>query len=82
MNNEKIISELYYNPLTGLQSTNKLYSKLKDKGIKYSEIKDFVLKQQTNQIFKHTKPIHHYFPIVSKHKNEIFQCDLVDISHI
>ena len=73
MNNDKIISELYYNPLTGLQSTNKLYSKLKDKGIKYSEIKDFVLKQQTNQIFKQSKRIHNCFPIVAKNKNEIFQ---------
>ena len=47
-----IIKDTYYDPSTGLQSAKKLFEKLKNKGVKMHEIKDFISKQETHQLNK------------------------------
>ena len=74
------IRKIYENPETGLYSAEKLYKKLKDKGISLKDIKDFLKSQETHQIHLQTTKPHHYFPIYSKSKNDIWQLDLMDVS--
>ena len=38
--------------------------------------------QETTQLFKRPKKIRNYFPMYAKHKNEILQMDLMDVSDI
>ena len=78
----ELIKETFYNRSTGFQSANKLYQKLKSHGITLQQIKTFLNKQETQQLHKHPFKIKHYFPIVAKYENEIFQIDLVDVSDI
>ena len=44
MNKEQIIKELFEDPALGLQSADKLFLKLRNKGITKQEIKDFFSK--------------------------------------
>ena len=45
------------------------------------QVKDFIQKQETHQLFK-TPKIVNFFPIYASHRNEIFQVDLMDISNL
>lgn len=78
----KLIHDTYYSPVHGLQSAAKLYDKLKHKGVKLKDIKAFIANQETYQLNKQATKINHYFPIVAKEENEIFQVDLADMSDI
>ena len=44
-------------------------------------IKDFLKKQETQQIYLKTTPIN-YFPIYSNGKNHIWQLDLMDVQNM
>ena len=79
--NEKLIKVLFYSP-TGATSVNKLYQKLKHRGITRKEIQEFIDKQESHQIFKKPNTKINYFPIYANHKNEIFQIDIIDLSDI
>ena len=72
MNAEEIIREAFYDPELGLQSVDKLYYKLKTKGITKKQITEFLKKQEVQQIHKNFKPITKFFPIYAQHKNEIW----------
>jgi len=78
----QLIKDTSYDPSSGFQSANKLYQKLKSHGITLQQIKTFLNKQETQQLHKQPIKIKHYFPIVAKYENEIFQIDLVDVSDI
>ena len=82
MDNEKLLHETYYNPTTGLISANKLYQKLKDQGITLKQIKDFLEKQETSQLFKPVVKNKVFFPIVAYEPNEMIQCDVMDMSNV
>jgi IS30 family transposase len=78
-----ILNETYYDPSTGLYSTvEKLYQKLKSRGITRPMIKDFIQKQENYQIHTTKKRITHYNPIKANHQNDIWQVDLMDMSDI
>ena len=77
--NENLLMYLYYSPSVGATSIKKLYERVKERGITMQEVKDFISKQATNQVFKQMKRPHRYFPIVAKYKHEILQIDLVSI---
>ena len=47
-----MIYNAYYDPKTGFQSGEKLYRKLKDKGITRNQIKDFINNQEVHQLHK------------------------------
>ena len=80
--NEKLLEILFYSPNTQFTSIKSLHDQVKKRGITYNEVKEFVQKQEATQLFKRQKKIKHYFPIVSKHKYEIMQTDIIDISDI
>ena len=82
MNAEEIIREAFYDPEFGLQSVDKLYYKLKTKGITKKQITEFLKKQEVQQMHKNFKPIKKFFPIYAQHKNEIWQTDLLDLSNL
>lgn len=76
---ETLMQKLYYNPNTQLTSIKSLYNAVKQKGIKYDEVKEFIQSQESNQLFKKQKRINNYFPIAAKHRFEILQTDLVSM---
>ena len=80
--NEQLLQILFYSPNTQFTSIKSLYDQVKKRGITYNEVKEFVQKQEATQLFKRQKKIKHYFPIVAKHKFEIMQLDLIDMSDI
>ena len=80
--NEKLMQILYYSPNTQFTSIRSLYNELKNRGVKYQEVKEFVQKQESNQLFRKQKRIKNYFPIAASYKFEIIQLDLVDFSDI
>ena len=82
MNKETLLKESFYSPETGLVSSEKLFKKLKDKGITRKELQEFINKQESYQLHKQPPKVHHYFPIVSDYVNEIIQVDLADFSDI
>ena len=52
--NENLLKILYYSPSpTG--SVKQLYEKLKNKGVTYAQVKNWVEQQETHQLFKKTK---------------------------
>ena len=79
---DKIMFTKYYNPSGQYTSIRNLYDAVKKEGITLKDVKEFIQKQETTQVFKKPKQIKHYFPIVAKHKYEILQIDLVDMSDI
>ena len=80
--NEKLMQVYYYSPKQQYTSIKNVYKLLKHRGIKYDEVKDYIQKQESHQLFKKQKRIKNYFPIVAKHTNEIWQMDLIDMSDI
>ena len=79
---EILLSNLFYSKNTQYTSIKSLYDAVKNKGITQAEVRSFLQKQDTTQLFKKPKRIKHYFPIFAKHKYEILQMDLVDMSDI
>ena len=79
---DKILKSIYFDPSTGLLSANKLYEKVKENGITIKEVKEFVNKQEVQQVLKQVKPVKYYFPITAKYKYQLMQVDLVDMSSI
>ena len=80
--NEKLMFTKFYNPNMKYTSIKKLYDEVKSSGISLVEVRNFILNQETSQVFKKHKRIKHYFPIVAKHKFEIVQIYLCDMSDI
>ena len=79
---EVLLGNLYYSPNTLFTSIKSLYEAVKNKKITYNEVKTFIQKQESNQLFKKQPKVKNYFPIYAKHKYEIIQLDLIDISNL
>ena len=79
---EILMFNLFYSPNVQATSIRNMYDQVKNKGIKYNEVIDFIKRQETTQLFKKQNRPKHYFPIVAKYKFEILQVDLVDMSNI
>ena len=77
-----LLFNLYYSPNTQFTSVRSLHDAVKNQGITQKEVKDFIKRQDTTQLFKAQKKPKHFFPIVAKHKFEILQLDLVDMSNL
>ena len=80
--NEKLMFTKFYNPSLKYTSIKKLHDEVIKNGITLPEVKDFIQRQETTQLFKKQNRVHRYFPIVAKYKYEIYQLDLVDMSNI
>ena len=79
---EKIMFTKFYQPSLRYTSIKNLYDAVKKDGITLQEVKNFIKQQETTQIFKKQNFIKHFFPIYARHKFEILQIDLVDMSDI
>ena len=77
-----LLSNLYYSPSSQLTSIKSLYDAVRNKQITYNEVRMFIQKQESNQLFKRQKKIKNYFPIYSKFKYEILQFDIADMSNL
>ena len=55
--NEKLLNVLYYSPSTGISSAKKLYELVKQRGITFQQVKDYISKQEAHQIFKKNKEL-------------------------
>lgn len=73
----QLIKDTYYDPDSGYVGADKLYHRLKSKGVKRSEIKAFLEKQETYQVNK--KTVQGSF--VPTHQHQEFQIDLVYIEN-
>ena len=77
---EEILTNLYYNPLTGFQGLDKLYKKAKaiDTNITKQKVKDWLKEQETEQITKQEKSTkHNYDSIISPEVGNNFQMDIM-----
>jgi len=72
---EKIIQKLYYDPARGFHNANKLYTKVKDLGIKLKFIKDYINKQRTRQLYYRPQKRISYYPITGPTYS--YQADLI-----
>ena len=79
---EKLMLTKFYNPGLQYTSIKNLYAAVKKDGVTLQEVKDFIQKQETSQVFKKQKFIKNYFPIYAKYKFEVLQIDLCDMSDI
>ena len=77
-----LLSNLYYSSNSQFTSIKALHDAVKNKGITINDVKEFINKQESHQIFKKPTRIRHYFPIVAKYKFEILQIDLIDMSNL
>ena len=71
--NEKLLNVLYYSPSTGIVSAEKLYENVKQRGITFQQVKGYISKQESHQIFKNQPRIKNYFPIVAKYKMKYYK---------
>ena len=78
----KILYDAFYDPEEGMQSSTKLYQKLKNKGITLKQVIQFIENQEAHQLNRQPVRVKHYFPITSMYENEIMQIDLADMSDI
>ena len=62
---DDILRKYYYDPELGLISANKLCQKVKEHGITLKQVKEFVSKQQTAQLYKPATKERKFFPITS-----------------
>ena len=71
--NDKLLHILYYSPNVGATSIKKLYEKVKNRGITQKQVREFIEKQESHQMFKKRNTKINYFPIFAQLKNQIFQ---------
>ena len=80
---EVLLTNLFYSPNALFTSVKALYDAVKNKKITQQEVKDFIQKEEVNQLFKKKqKRIQNYFPISASFTYEIMQVDLVDMSNL
>ena len=80
-NENEVLAKLYYDPVSGLQSADKLYRKAKkiDDKITMKMVKFFLSQQETAQITKQEKKILVYDRIIAHLVNNGHQADLLDM---
>jgi len=73
MTNQDLLKEIYFDTKTGFISLDKLYKKVKSKGILKKEVKQFYDSLEVKQIYKPIKKNKTYFPIYCN--GDCFQAD-------
>ena len=72
---DSIISKAYYDPSSGFVGINKLYRKLKDKGVKQKHIADWLARQEVYQVNKKNNRKQTSF--IPRFPKQEFQIDLI-----
>eukprot|EP00732_Lithocolla_globosa_P001718 Lithocolla_globosa_v1_NODE_925_length_3076_cov_153.246938.p1 type:complete len:340 gc:universal NODE_925_length_3076_cov_153.246938:2869-1850(-) len=79
MINEELISNTFYDPISGYVGSKKLYERLKDKGVTLKEIKEWLANQEVVQVnTKSSGPLGSFIP---NYPLQQFQIDLVYIEN-
>lgn len=78
---DAILKALWYDPSTGFIGRDKLYAKVKDKGISRRKVMDWLKKQETYQLHKPTHKTKDINSIIPTKEGEYLQVDLVDITN-
>ena len=78
---EQALRDLYYDPVNGYRSTEKLYQKAKEKGLKISryKVKEWLETQDTYTVHKPVVKKHKFQKIYVKELADQIQLDLVDM---
>jgi putative transposase len=76
---EELLKKLYYNPLSGFQSLDKLYRKAKliEPKITVKNVKEFLAEQETAQITKEVKKNKKFNTIISPSIRNNYQIDIM-----
>lgn len=79
---EKLLREIYYNPETGYVSAPILYKRAKEKNDKVTlaQVNEWLGKQRVAQLHKPAKKVKSVGAIISRHLNQRWQADLIDMS--
>ena len=79
---EKLLREIYYNPETGYVSAPILYKRAKEKTDKVTlaQVNEWLGKQRIAQLHKPAKKVKSVGAIISRHLNQRWQADLIDMS--
>ena len=79
---EEQLRSIFYDPKTGLLSTDKLWKKARSLGIKVKrrEVEDFIKNQEVGQVYNRRK-IKVHFPLQAYSPFERVQIDLMDMSN-
>jgi hypothetical protein len=80
---EESLHELYYSAATGLSSATKLYERAKKAGLRVTkqQVKDFVERQETDQVYRKPK-VKHYYPLLAYSPFSRVQIDLADVHQV
>ena len=79
---EQLLNLLYYSSNSAYNSATKLYDAVKLRGVSYKDVKEWIEKQKSYQLFKKPVRVKKHFPITAGFKNEKWQCDLMDMQDI
>ena len=71
------LSDVYYDPVQGFMSAAKIYEKVKDQGYTMKQVREFIKKQETDQVNKHINKPKYYNTIVSPEYQNNFQIDII-----
>ena len=71
--NENLLNVLYYCPSTGIYSAKKIYEKVKQRGITFQQVKDYISKQEAHQIFKKQPRIKFFFLLLLNIKMKYYK---------
>ncbi len=71
---QKVLQKIYYDPKQGLINAQKLFQKVRELGIKSQDVKNFLQKQKTAQLYKGPTE-KHFYPITALPGS--YQCDLI-----
>ena len=86
LNKDEILSKIYYNPKnpSAFSSVDKLYktAKIKIPSLKRKYVENWLQSQETYTLYKSIRKKFLRNPMVSRHIDQWWQTDLVDISNI
>ncbi len=71
---QKVLQKIYYDPKQGLINAQKLFQKVRELGIKLQDVKNFLQKQKTAQLYKGPTQ-KQFYPITAPPGS--YQCDLL-----
>ncbi len=74
---EELLKKIYYDPSTGLSSAMALYNRVRAQKITFKEVKDWLKKQETTQIFQPTEKTKIIYPPIVGRQDGEYQSDLM-----
>lgn len=81
MTNDELLKSVYYDPANAasFSSANALFGAVKHKGVSFSEVKQWLMKQATYTLHKSRRKVFKRNPVVVTNTDQQWQADLVDM---